>query len=1046
MTRPKFSEKINKFGYVIFFRVFIVILTIFTLCKIIQLSRQVRFEDVYVNELSSIGVEIDLCYPLDLNNNNTIDGETFDCNFQKPVAYFSKDFREKPPNEIIKIFKGCKIESLATVVNSKSNDSSTKISHLLFSGQICVKHKFEIENSTDLNYFDNGIEFKVESEEKIQNFDIYLSITRNQNGDVYKSTKKHLIRRSCWSKNEANECLETGRSFNIEVLHFVKRSLKSPYVTNCLDRKQSDQNDCFEECVKNENNHYLLTFNETEEKKLNFSDYESMQSLNQKCSNQCDQPDCLVTILYTTTISENKFEKPVQKDENNSSVTNDELANGLFIIEGKIPKFGIDSEPYFEKSKTVWLFFVCLSVFFGIDVYGLFLRSTKMYDQTVDKKKKNIKKKSKKRVIFSIIIFAISLSLALVCEKALFNFGNNKGALNRTYFSEIESIVERNVSVSVCFDPISILKTRRHYDNETLLGMSLKELDEVTWDDKEFKSHASLKNAVRYVPIRDDSKEIPVFYRNFKKCFLINYDTRNVYPHLPLQRKSFIHLTIDGAKFDHFYLEDGSGYIFPKIKSKSASESVLHKVEIFNENGECTDYSINYRFMTRKNDFVQECLIRKYVEQYQALPSFLNLKIHKNMTYYLKISESYFNVTGNYLNMTENYLDLKFKNDTYFNESLFKECEIEVNKKECQTIETKPTNYDILAEGLGDPGLIKPNSNFIVVNLTPFLFESKVPLSESKFIVFNRIITFVTMFTCFSVANAVKNFVSTYLYSLATLYNFQFVNRLAYLFVFLFFLINLGFLMFYLTNPMTETYSSGLAEKIRIPRFRICYEHDITKTFVEKESLTSITLEKDLDQRTLNFSELVKKIVLINEDNSEKTILFDQGDYENITKKELKQYSVFYVDNLKCFNFEFEKTYDAKNRNVQKLTRLVEIHINVEKTAKRRVFIFLNDVVTLDLDFNKPYYNGNKTINYLTREFAYEDDFWIWKNLWRYLKHRLNIKKLNNNPAAYLDWLSWSFGEEQYSATTSVLLHSAQTKEDFRRNLPIKNRQVRMYL
>ena len=96
-----------------------------------------------------------------------------------------------------------------------------------------------------------------------------------------------------------------------------------------------------------------------------------------------------------------------------------------------------------------------------------------------------------------------------------------------------------------------------------------------------------------------------------------------------MQHKAFIHLTIIGVNYSYYYIEDGTGFNFPKIDSPHTNESVLHNIKIQYAKGNCKDYSKdNVPFKTTKDDFIQECVAKKYRDNYGELPMFVNLNIY----------------------------------------------------------------------------------------------------------------------------------------------------------------------------------------------------------------------------------------------------------------------------------------------------------------------------------------------------------------------------------------------------------------------------------
>lgn len=1051
----KMKNKIQ-FMNLLYYRAFVCCGFALVVWRIVALTRQVSFEDIRAYKSKSVEIEIDICYPLELLNETyeieenqeykNVDKVEFDetCNFEFPLAHYTKGFKEKTAKEIISKFEQCAIENLALVEISNETigkQVSSEIGYILYFGKICVQHKHEflINKSNEL------IEMKIIAQENIQTFDVYASFARNYENEKYRSVKKHLVKRNCWLESDGEQiCLESNKGLILDLIYFSVKSLKSPFITDCTERlNSSNKNDCYEKCFKKVKNHYLLSYNKNDNSKLDYSGYESMVNLSRKCSIECYQEDCKITAFFIDALysvnetgsdlaSADKFgdlkkeSNDTSKESNDTSKTNQfQISRNSIMIKGRSTEYRTEALPLVKNSKTIWMIVVYFSVFFGFDIFGILIKTTKIYENAVGAKKRD-RKASIKQMIFGSCIFLASFTLALNLEKLVFNFGNlNDTNIHKTYRSEIESTKERNVSLSVCYDLCMILKSSKKLNskncsNETLIEYTLEQLDKMTWSIDDFKKQASLRNSVKIVPIRHDEFELTVFFRLFRKCFLIPYKGLNVYPHLSLMRKSQLYLKLnemeDKSRYerkfyhnDYFYIEDGFSY--PRLESNYINKSVLHKIIIkYREDDHCIRYSESGIESLKKDDLIQNCLIEKYLKSSDKLPLFVNLKLNNNKT-------------------LDSYLKKKFKNESELDQKIFKECKTKFEDLvECEESRTILTNQDIFTDNIGS----------ISVNLTPFLFEIRFFEREHVLIVINRIISFFILFNYFSVCDVIKGFVCTYLHSLASLYNFQFIKKLSYLLCFALFCLNSVFLFNSLANSLTKTYSSELMKKIELPRFQVCFEHNYSsiKTYKNEEEddiFNEVILYEKLDPDTLNFTDIIDQII-IHQENDEEIEIRDK----------IKAVKVFYIDNLKCFTFDVNKVYD--DPNVPKLETLIEIHVNLEKIEQKRIFFFLNTKQALKMDRNNPFESGMTDIHYLTKEYRIENTYWCAKNLLICLKDYFGIEKFANYPNDYLNKLSKAYEKNQYSATTSVRLYSQETRNDSRFNLPIKNRQFNSFM
>lgn len=257
-------------------------------------------------------------------------------------------------------------------------------------------------------------------------------------------------------------------------------------------------------------------------------------------------------------------------------------------------------------------------------------------------------------------------------------------------------------------------------------------------------------------------------------------------------------------------------------------------------------------------------------------------------------------------------------------------------------------------------------------------------------------------------------------------------------------------------------------EKVEFPLFRLCYEHMYEKkgetlaTYVDWEEVNGPNLQM-VDERSLSFGELVDKILVYDENQSYKELDLDKVDQSNQS-----DFRSFYIDDLKCFNFRIDKTYDARNPMVQKAEKLLEIHINLKNMneteenkgrrkwretregrkeevpeKRKRVWLFMNDEKTLNLDQNKPF-DSNATVHYLTRSTTFEDGYWWWNNFEAYTRD-LIVGPEPFGLFEYLDRLSQDFGKEQLATTTTVPLYCDETSE-FRGNLSLRNRKFASFI
>lgn len=731
------------------------------LLEIVALSREVRIRDVVAStDNSMIDAEIDICYPLHLfkhychpltdsdQRNETVNFDQCDFEGHMPINCCTKDL--KKPGEIIKKFKE-KIQNLVRI-SSESTEDPPKQEYQVQFDQICVKIQFtnlaqSVENR-------RSVSFKIQSDENnYQTFVIHLSfVKKQQNGERYVAARKNLIRRKCWATSTRKGCLETGKDVTIEIEHFSVRYLKKPFQSRCNPEDETPA-ECYEKCVKKEKPHFLMSYNESDNIDLDFGAYDY-----KKCSRACSRPNCFTEAFYIHGIDERENVAYLASNYSNETQKN---FPGLIILKALSSPYGIDAIPVLSHPRFVWMIMTSVATFMGLDCYGIFVRTTKLYGKTGNLVKNP--RRSQVKVFFAFFIFSVCFTLAFFCEKILFDFGADPGPFKESYRTEIESLKERDVSISVCFDLCNVWV--RGPCNETILsGMTLRDLENKTHSQSWFRERASLKNNVKYAPIRQKDKIIPTFYREMKKCWLVSHEALNVLPHLPIQRKSFIHLTLQtGLKqpwttpktsepkktqnYTHFYVVDGNGLAFPDIDAHPIRKSVLHSVEIHYEREPCKkfargDETNTISFLVTREDQVQQCIVEEFVNEHGALPMFVNLKV-------CKVNETHDNEVQTY----EQYLKKPFKKvDRNTEVELIKKCEEKLSERQCIKTVTTLTNFELLEEQLGND-TNDEYAQYIVVNLTPTLFEKKYYERENYLIVFNRLLSFITLFSCYSVVS-----------------------------------------------------------------------------------------------------------------------------------------------------------------------------------------------------------------------------------------------------------------------------------------------------
>ena len=919
-----------------------ILLFTLTCVHLIFLSREVVYVGYYAENPNSSSLDdqpkfqIDLCYrtyiesdQCELDSSGTkLNKLGFNCSLDLPIGCYTDGFRQKKVSEIIAKFNECHILDWMSV-KTKTKDVVEDGKELwLFNGFICAKYKFIINNEKQKSLYVIQNSTK-HPKAALQPFDGYITHSRKsiENGEKYSSKKTHFFKRNCWKIDvETSQCTETGKKLVFETSLFAAHHLEAPFTTNCVYRNEpneSSQNDCYENCIKKERKFHLLTYGHDDGSLLDFNKTADpkISDLLDKCAVKCHQEDCEAMGFLINDIHEGDLH-----------VSQEEPENSAIIINLDYKAFGSRAVPRFNMKRLLWMLSAFILIFFGTSLYGLVSKLANLHsfhNFPIRSKKQRRKNKIPLMITATVAILGVAASVAV--EKVLFDFGAARKSL---VFLKKESIEERSVSVSICFDLCKIIKepfrsndvslNLKSCSDDVLFEKTLRELDEITWNVSDFKSQASIRTNARVYPIRQDEFEVRYFYRDFKKCFVLFYDAKGYWPHLNIQRYSRIHINITNRLYAYFYITDGRS--FPDLDAVATRKSVLHGVEI-NKRNSCYDYrKLGYSSVTSRDHLLQHCIIEEARNRSdnRILPMGVNLPIN----WISNLSDPFYDLGG------------KFNNDPDFPGVLEKKCFEKYGKygKDCYFVSTKLTHKDTHNE-----------TDHISINLTPFTYDVGTFENENAFIVFNRVLSFFIIFTGFSVKQVLDIFISFYFPRILSNFNLQFTRRLLYIFLFLVFFVNFCALFCcIITRPMVETASNHFDTEINPTRVRFCYRTMIEMSF---NNYTMLGLE----EKTLNLTEIWNDTLVYDDDNQLAAELTIQnhtiGHFKNWYYKKDNRFfmSVFYLDNIKCFSINppLFKTTRYLNLNFQRLFHLYTIRLNfkklreVTKLERNKIFIFL---------------------------------------------------------------------------------------------------------
>lgn len=719
------------------------------------------------------------------------------------------------------------------------------------------------------------------------------------------------MRRYCWTDpfppvpNQTKYyCSEDGRKVRFRLDYFSVKSLAHPYLSNCITREDSDsQAKCYQACVKKEKPHFFMTYrNFSSKSKLTFDNATIMQDLVNRCLGECSQPDCNYGSFDVANII-------------------NETGNGTIALEITPTDHRTEVIPLMSKESLAYCLVIYVYLLFGWNFYETFLKNLclKGYFSNLKRKKKR-QKQSCKLAAFSFSTLLVGLAIGTLCEWQLFNFGLE----DKTVVIKRESTYEINITTSICFNLSDILLDRNasYTDKELFETKSLIQLNELTWSVEDFKKVSSMKNSVGPVPIRHKEKEIWVFYRDYKKCFSVYYETKQLFPHIYLQRKSHIYFNVTGTEYSHFYVEQNKKY--PQLESPKIDKSTLFTLRQNNfKESNCKRYTEERDHCLCKDDCVQDCVVKEFVKN-KKLPVFANVK-----------ERPYFFEHGS----------LYFSDDRTEFEKILAQCEASFPEIECDAV-----NITLR------PKYIVEDQHNISINLTPNIIVHKELNDGDRLVVFNRIIGVLVILTGFSVRELFDELLSI-LYnlqainrfvSLPTLLNFRLAKRLVNLLVFSLFAVHFVFLYNHIiSHEMLQISYKNFLDTISLPKLRVCYETGI--------DLNQNKYTKDqLDAETLKMEDLFIGLHYLDDDFNRVFTNISVSN-NNVFKGE-----TFYLDNLKCFSIAVKKTTPVANANILLIDQLVTVFIDLQNVTKKRYLVYLNVENTIDLEWSTYLLSGKR--------------------------------------------------------------------------------------
>ena len=1013
-------------------RVFTVILFLLLCAHIYQLSKE-SFYKLDPGKIYQPYFEIDLCYKTNIGDGfcKTLNGPDAkipkkpfsdsgcfqdSIGLQDPIGCYTSGFELKTASEIIREFKRCNTSFWPTIDTKKEEVTNIATEHLLFGGFICLRRNFRIENENKTSKY-------VIRSENFLKFNAYVTYFRDYESDGgFRSKKNLLFSRDCWkTKDGRSKCTETDKKLVFDVKHYSIKFLEHPINSNCAYRKKANlsitQNDCYEDCIKKEKKFHLLTYHEDDDFPLDYANTSDLRPLLEQCAASCQQEDCQITGIMTSFHSGDSYKRDALKSERNGSF--------IINISARVRGVRYEEVPLLTTAKLLWIFFALVSTCFGLNLYGLLTKTSNLYQSRQSKRSKKRKKNWNKQCLSTVLFITIMITgLSLILEHVCFNFGKITALVRVSQ----ESITDRNVSVSICFNLCEILKDDLKEGTDCNDGLlyrkNIKELNEITWSVKDFKSRASMRNGARVYPIRQEDFDVPMFFRNFKKCFLLYYTSTNQWPHLPMQQASFVHIKITGPpRYAYFFIEDG--YRFPRIDANPTENSVLHGVWEYVERSRdgCINYEdYGHNSLKTKDDFIQNCVVTNRTQD-KTIPTNVNLKIEGNLS---------------------EYADFRFSNNSTLRKSLFEYCSID-KTIECTQVSTKLT-----------PKRLNEEKDEISVNLTPGIYKNRPLEDESVLVSLNRIISFLIFFTGFSVKEFSKAIISFYFPNVLS--NSQLTKRLVYLSLSFLFLIHFCFLFHEIIHqPMLVGSHITHANEVWQYVFRLCYN---TGFDLDKQEYT---FEK-LEANTLNLSDIFQKISFYNEMDE-----ITKLDFQNFTFRKNHLVDSFqlyccgnntqvvlnemYLDNMKCFNFYFPS--EEKNRlnfRSLKLNKLFLISFSFREFAKRhlaeRIFILFNRVHVYSFALTRAYEPADYVFQSIAYVNSYSDDYWhikaATKNLALYLSKLIGWSQSIDSLHLYLLDIKAAFIAEQ--GVTNSLIPIFWNDQKDPKDLVVKNKQFNYYM
>lgn len=892
----------------------------------------------------------------------------FDCEMKYGLSCHTKGWKHFKKTYVISQIQRCNLERQILVYN----DTNIRPEYDIHQDLFCIRFvhpNFSFHSIPDHQYY---FTFNAKS-----HHDYFLHIVESAKEVV----KKFIWHRKCFFDQQAKQFV--CRNAEIGLINAKTIRKKHTEITNCANygrddpyRDYSNQFECLRRCYKD------LSSNTTEAQK-------------RRCREKvCPLIDCVFNHFYVDSIS--------KSDNELTQVTVADLQQITEVID-------------FIESDDVFLYVIgILSSIFGFNVlhrilwlqrkvqHQIYSLLTLAFREHHDKlKRRNEKTKRNLKILLVLIVIIIC---AWPLGKALHRYF--KFEQKMSFFYDLStSMVNRGITVSVCFAINDILIQANDSKSCELSNCTLRELSETTLSASDLIENAALESVIRdqVLPVNESRW----FFKDKSKCFdfafklqetKLDYFSRLIY--IGIRTKRY---------FNHIYLrERGLFPTYSMAKQPSPYLTIYADKRYRNNvflNKTCENYSFERDRCHSREACVEKCIRESY------------LKKHPN------VFSSHFVVSQEEIESNETIANRTFRSGQFAFTAMKLQCK-ERFLPDCEEFFYR--NINITYEKVG-----KRLENSLDCEFRVLIF------TQSSFLLFSYDFdTFI--FHAFNLTNLWFGFSIPLLikWTIAWSYCFKhkliskILKNLLTLTVAILFIVHLkSFVDLIVCNEKVSQMHLLEASTTGVPRVSLCVKFD-NQSDVSPDFNGLVPAE--IDKQTPSINELVDSLHFYDSNFNEIVLdrsnfsrfLYDGNSYLKKQKRSVAKLEdafkikTFFLAASKCYDLINVLKYDQIDYRLQRNPPLLRVQLN---SSFESVVVVLNDLERINLEnWHRLHQNHNMEFTYKRLKFRYTDHLYYLKRPLELIWPRQVLRQ-----RAYFRNLHYEFFSKYNRTTTLVPLTNA---------------------